>query len=283
MKSKQYMERKTLLRQAFLDTCIMSRMNASLAKSVAESVAEQTVVTESSSLMARLKDRDGHVIVSGKRTMEAAAAYKGRKTAVLNFASPFSPGGCGEKASLTQEECLCRESTLYSCISTEKCMEQFYRPHQNCYRPNRPLFFLYDSDMIYTPNVTVFKTFDQVPVLMPESEWFKVDVITMAAPNIKGQSSLKEEDMTNIFEIRFTLTVLEALRHDVEVLVLGAFGCGAFGNDPLIVATAAGRVLEKYRKNFDTVEFAIYEGGKEICYPVFDRVLNKWKEGYPID
>ncbi len=281
---EEKLEEAFSLEDVFNDTCRQCEENETLNEYVKNSIACQLIIRNDTTFMAR-KEREGKVIVTRKKTFEAAAEYarRGQTVAVLNFGSAFVPGGGGHKNALTQEECLCRESTLYPCISHNMCMEQFYQYHRDYFDSyghiGRP-YDLYNDDMIYTPHVMVFKTSDKFPVLMPEKEWFDVDVITMAAPNIKGEPSAKSEPMVstlvNIFEDRFSRVMISALQHKVDVLILGAFGCGDFGNDPMVVATGAARALEKFRDAFDTVEFAVYETGRKKCFHAFRMVLDRY-------
>ena len=112
------------------------------------------------------------VIVLKKRTFEAAKGYKGHKTVVHNFASATTPGGGVVNGASAQEECLCRCSGLYFSINTPNMWDGFYKPHRDAHDP------IHNDDIIYTPDVTVFKTDTSNPVLMPEKDWYNVDVIT---------------------------------------------------------------------------------------------------------
>lgn len=280
-KCEKEMEQREKLGKSFHDTYEMSRNDVLLANSVKNSIAGQKIILESSgsftpcpvSMRGFNGAKAGNVIVSDKRTFEAASMYKGKRTAVLNFASATRPGGGINIVTRTQEECLIRESTLFACISTEECREQFYKPH-------RDLSCWYNADMIYTPGVTVFKTYDPIPKLMPQSDWFNVDVITMAAPNLSDYTKTSkmacDDELLDTFYTRFFRMMHAAMEHDVDVLILGAFGCGEFGNDPAIVATAAARVLETFRKEFETVEFAIYERRKNTIYRSFRLILDRY-------
>lgn len=59
-----------------------------------------------------------------------------------------------------------------------------------------------------------------------------------------------------------------------EVVILGAFGCGAFENNPEVVARAAKNVIAKHKKHFETIEFAVYCSPRdERNYEIFKRVL----------
>lgn len=65
--------------------------------------------------------------------MQAASAYKNTKTAVHNFASATNPGGGVKRGSNAQEECLCRCSGLYVCLSTQTMWDGFYFPHRQAH------------------------------------------------------------------------------------------------------------------------------------------------------
>ena len=207
----------------------------------------------------RNKGSDGpteNIIVSGKRSFEAASAYKGKKVAVLNFANNHSVGGAPWSAG-AQEECLCRTSTLYPCIRAE--YEAFYQRHQDLYNAGK-IDNYGNDDLIYTPGVIVFKSDESAPKLLKKEEWYPVDVITCAAPQLgfcdSGQTARFEATMN----MRIQKILQAAKKEGVEVLVLGAFGCGAFNNPPETVARLFKENLKLY--HFETVEFAVYDRGK---------------------
>ena len=268
------LEFRDQLNKSFQEAYELSNCDPVLSESVKNSISKQLIIPETAmfaDLPVRVKE--GKVILSQKRTLEAAAVYKRQHIAVLNFASAIRPGGGINKVSLTQEECLMRESTLFSCLNMPMCEIRFYDEHKD-------LDYKYNADMIYTPDVTVFRTYDKLPKLMPKTDWLNVDMITMAAPNLEHYTkSIKaslDNELINIFELRSTRIMQSAVLHDVDVLILGAFGCGAFHNDPGIVATGAARALERYRKSFDTVEFAIYETGRKKNHHMFRLVLDRY-------
>lgn len=222
-----------------------------------------------------------NVLVSTKRTYEAASAYKGRKVCVHNFASVTNPGGGVTKGSSAQEECLCRCSTLYFNLNTSDMWAGFYSPHRNAQDP------LHNDDCIYTPKVTVFKTDTAEPRLMPEADWYQVNVITCAAPNLRlmpsnamnsgdgvKQVKLADKDLYNLHVKRLSRIMDIAVAGGNEVVILGAFGCGAFENNPEGVASASKEVVSKYLDCFETIEFAIYCSSRdEQNYRILKRVL----------
>lgn len=122
---------------------------------------------------------------------------------------------------------------------------------------------------------------------MEEKDWYKVNVVTCAAPNLRpspgnamnpgeGTKSVKITDKA-LFELhkkRLERILDIALAGENDVVILGAFGCGAFQNNPEIVALAAKEVVKEYRKYFDAIEFAVYCSPRDDSnYRIFKRVL----------
>ena len=221
------------------------------------------------------------VVVSKKRTLEAAAGYKGTKTAVHNFASASNPGGGVETGANAQEECICGCSGLFFSLNTPKMWEEFYTPHRRAHNP------IHNDDIIFTPAVTVFKTDTAEPKLMKESEWYNVDVITCAAPNLRERPSngynsgdghkavrITDKELLALHEKRLRRILDVAVMEKDETIILGAFGCGAFLNNPEIVAQAAKNVIKDYLYTFKNIEFAVYCSPRdEKNYRTFERVL----------
>ena len=200
------------------------------------------------------------VTVTKNRTLEAAANhvkndYYG-KTVVLNFADFYKPGGLVEAGSSAQEEALCRISTLYPCITDKKMLDDFYTPHK---RTN--IDCLYNNDLIYTPDVVVFRKDDEEMNVLHYEDWYTVDVITCAAPNLRN-TKIKDEQLFDIHKSRFMRILEIAKVNKADNVILGAFGCGAFKNDPYVVAHAAKEAMTEFLNNnpfaFKNIEFAVY-------------------------
>lgn len=188
----------------------------------------------------------------------AAAGYaKNNRTAVLNFANPHYPGGGVRNGAMAQEECLCRSSNLYDCLTDEGVTEGFYQYH----REKTDYFF--SDRLIYSRGVTVFKDDSMVPRLQPRESWFQVDVITCAAPYLAKRKYTNRTVLSRLFMKRIRNILEAAIDNEVEVLILGAFGCGAFRNPPEVVAKAFYQVLQenRYRRAFSRVIFAIKPTG----------------------
>ena len=155
----------------FEDTETLCKTNSSLKQSIKNSICNQKLILQNQRINSNNQKRyekPANIIVSKKRTLQAASAYKNTKTAVHNFASATNPGG-GVKRIL--------------------------------------------------------------------------------------DTALSEDD---------------------ETIILGAFGCGAFMNDPQIVAQAAKNVIREYLYSFKNIEFAVYCSPRDDRnYRIFDRVLKR--------
>lgn len=269
----------------FQDTEKVTKNNKTLSQAVKGSTVGQKFISEYeivdvTQYMEQYKDA-AEVVVSKKRSYEAAADYKGMRTCVHNFASATTPGGGVVKGSSAQEECLCRCSTLYFSLNTPEMWGQFYSPHRALQDPK------HNDDIIYTPGVYVIKTDTASPVLMPEKDWYQVNVLTCAAPNLREMPSnqmntgdgfrkvkMLDQDLQALHEQRLEKILQVALSEGNEVVILGAFGCGAFENNPEVVAKAAKNVISKYLHAFKVIEFAIYCSPRdEANYTIFKKML----------
>lgn len=268
----------------FKDTEKLCKTNPMLSESVKKAIAAQKLILEGDMVAEQKKnlyEDAANILVTKKRTFEAAAAYKNQHVAVHNFASASNPGGGVTKGANAQEECLCRCSGLYFCLNTPAMWDGFYKPHRDAHDP------IHNDDIIYTPGVTVFKTDTAVPQLLPESEWYNVDIITCAAPNLRNQPSnrynsgdrnrqvkMKNKELLVLHEKKLRRILEVALSEGCETIILGAFGCGAFRNNPEVVALANRNVIKEYLYAFKNIEFAVYCPPRDDSnFKIFERVL----------
>ena len=279
MLTNQYLIRKQQLASVFEDTMVQIKQSEEWMSAIDYSIRNQQFIPESATISisdVQKADKPANIIVSQLRSFEAAAQYIGKRTAVLNFASATNPGGGVEKGASAQEECLCRVSTLYPCLTDQKMRDSFYTPH----RKNGNT--LHNDDIIYTPNVLVIKDDDHNLL----SEPFSVDIISCAAPNLRERPSnqyntgdtikvqISDNELLVLHEKRARKIFSSAIANGVEILILGAFGCGAFQNDPHIVAQAYKNVLPDFAHYFHTIEFAIFCNAKNIeNYQVFLSII----------
>ena len=250
--------------KVFEDTLYRINQDDSLKENTFISIKEQKLIKENDvvSYNAKKYNAPCKIYVTTNRTMEAAADYYGNKIAVLNFASATTPGGGVRKGSSAQEEALCRVSNLYLCLTDKKLWESFYQKNRDA-KNN-----IHTDDIIYTPDVMVIKNDDYKT--LQESDYFRVDVITCAAPNLRGVPAnsfnrdegepiqLSDEELYKVHYKRAIKIMEVACANNVEVLILGAFGCGAFRNNPNVVAKAYKDAVEHFRHAFKEIEFAVY-------------------------
>lgn len=262
------MDRKEQLIEVFNDTQRFMRENEVLAAAVETSKAAAKLYgVEDYPELPEMK-KAGTVTVTKSRTFEAAmrlhADHPGAKVAVLNFASATKPGGGVKTGATAQEEALCRVSTLYPTLDQRRFWDQYYTFNRAANDP------LHTDVCIYSPGVVICKTDESFPKRLPESEFVTVDVVTCAAPNLRqapGNYHNPDADhAVNITKQALYDLHLQRAKHilhvaaanGVDCLVLGAFGCGAFENDPNVVARSYAAAIEAYRTRFEVIEFAIY-------------------------
>jgi len=185
-------------------------------------------------------------------TLAAAAALSQEfaRVGVLNFASARHPGGGFLGGSQAQEESLARSSGLYPCIA------QFTEMYQH----NAHLNGLYSDYAIYSPGVPVLRHDAGDWLAVP----YQIDVVTAPAVNAgalrrNAPELLTELEPTMRRRIRRVLAL--AAHHGCEALVLGAWGCGVFANDPAQVARLFAEALAEpgLRRQFKRLDFAIFD------------------------
>ena len=269
-------DRRTKNAEIFRDTERRYTTDQALIQAVQKSTEAQVFIAEKMTVgvPAPSKTEKAKVIVSGQRSLEAAESYakQGKKVCVLNFASATNPGGGVVNGSSAQEECICRCTTLYPCLNTDQMWNVFYRPHRKTANP------LYNNDCIYTPNVCVFKSDTNFPEPLSKEDWSSVNILTCAAPNLRERPSNMMNPYAGNVAAKITPSELEtlltsrirrifevAVANENEVLILGAFGCGAFKNPPEIVARVFNKVMQDYLCYFDTIEYAVYHTEREVA------------------
>lgn len=191
--------------------------------------------------------------------------YKDKRIALLNFASYKNPGGGFINGMNAQEECLCHESFLYNVLDSFR--HSFYE--WNNLHKNKGLYL---NRAIYSPNILFTRTNDNY--LKTDTMKF-CDVITCAAPNksigIRYKNVTNDENH-NALKSRIKLVLDIAVQNKVSVLILGAYGCGVFKQDPKEVATIFKEFLTTTHKCFDKVIFAI-PGSRNLNYRIFNIIL----------
>ncbi len=246
-------------------------------KSLIESSVENTLTFSPEELEVLVKsqarnlkgDISTSISVLNCSTLEALQKeIENLRIGVLNFASAKNPGGGLLGGASAQEESLARSSSLYASLIKDKTLYQTNKSNTT---------FLYSDYMIYSPNVIFWMNddgnfFDEYKI---------VDVITSPAPN-KGamiQHNRQSEigDLDIVFKNRIEKMLGLALDKKMECLILGAWGCGVFRNDPSQVAQFFKEVIEqKFKNQFKKIKFAIFDrSADKIVLKAFENVFTK--------
>lgn len=197
------------------------------------------------------RDRETTIEVDNETTLSAARRLteRGFDVAALNFASAYHPGGGFLDGAGAQEESLARSSALYACIRDREMYEY--------HRENRDP--IYTSWMIYSPGVPVIRT-DGGELL---ADPYRVAFVTAPAPNagvVLERDSSRRDEVREAMAERIDKVLAICANHDHDALVLGAWGCGVFGNDPDRVAPQFDEALSNdYAGVFDHVAFAVLD------------------------
>ncbi len=194
-------------------------------------------------------------VIEVTRESSLEAARRLGSPAVLVFASARRPGGGFLRGAQAQEESIARSSALYACQLTQP---GFYR---------RGATGLYTDDVIYSPGVPVFR--DDDGTLLERAH--TASMLTCAAPNVPELPIAQLERVPPVLSRRAVRVLEVAAYHGERVLVLGAWGCGVFGNDPAVVAPVWASALREV-PYFDHVTFAILGGGP--AFETFAKVLS---------
>ncbi|MFE6160041.1 TIGR02452 family protein [Streptomyces sp. NPDC056486] len=195
------------------------------------------------------------VEVSGESSLEAAHRLTAADTgpvAVLNFSSARNPGGGYLNGAQAQEEALCRASALYTCVRSAR---EFYDHH----RAHRDPF--YSDRVIHSPAVPVFR--DDRGRLLDEA--YRVGFLTSAAPNagvVLRQAPERADHLPAALAGRAERVLETAVACGYRRLVLGAWGCGVFQNDPAQVAGAFRALLDeggRFHGYFEHIVFGVLD------------------------
>lgn len=218
----------------------LDELTALLGQPVTGGRATRFAVTDESSITAALRcHHDGGAVLG-----------------VLDFASARSAGGGYLNGAKAQEEDLCRCSALHTCLLRAP---DFYTAH----RTSADL--RYSHRVISAPCVPVFR--DERYQLLPAS--VPVTFIVSAAPNT-GQLAQRAPELLPevpaLLTERVERVLAVAVQSGVDDLVLGAWGCGVFGNSPAVVAHAFATQLRsggRFASAFDRVVFAVYDRSRD--------------------
>lgn len=174
-----------------------------------------------------------NITVLNSDTVSSMVEYsKLGKTCILNMASYKRPGGGVINGARAQEESLFRCSNLHKSISNT-------------------LYPLNKNECVYTKNAIFFKDCDYNYM-----DQVECDVVTIPAVNL---NNYKDNDYMEVMKDKIRLMLSLASKNEVKNIILGAWGCGVFGNHPATVSDLFRFILyrERYSSLFDNIVFAI--------------------------
>ena len=224
------------------------------------------------------------ISITKESTLQAGARLVNENACVLNFASAKTPGGGFLQGSLAQEESIARSSALYHTLVVHP---EYYEENKRSQSKNIGMYLDY---AIYSPNVPILRSDDgewlEEPYLMSiltspapnknailqnwATEFDSVARISKAlgvTPKFQGARQPSDSELMEL-EVKIGITFRNRMKQVLEIMadnghrtiVLGAWGCGAFGQNPVLVAELFKEALTKC-PYFDNVVFAIYDHG----------------------
>jgi uncharacterized protein (TIGR02452 family) len=201
------------------------------------------------------QQRKTKISVSNCTTFAAARSliHEGYENPLcLNFASAKNPGGGFISGSQAQEECLARASGLHKSLASQMTYYDVNRSHTSA---------LYTNHIIYSPCVPVFRSDDDTLIAEP----YFLSVVTSPAVNagaVRKNEPSNVQAIQSTMETRIRSVLAVARKHDHNAIVLGAWGCGVFGNDPTDIAqwfALALRDDSRFIGAFDRIVFGVLD------------------------
>lgn len=222
-----------------------------IAAALTAAVEDTQLLTARESLPAGSTHRMA-ITVTGETTLEACqrlATASSGPLLCLNFASAKNPGGGFLGGAQAQEESLARSSALYPCLQAKP---EFYEAHR------RERSLLYSDRMILSPAVPVFRNDDGDLLDRP----YLVTILTSPAPNVGAMRDPEEKAaVPEVLARRSEKVLAVAASRGYRRVVLGAWGCGVFRNDPAEVAAVFAGHLRTgvFTDQFEEVVFAVFD------------------------
>lgn len=215
-----------------------------------------TVFAQRDQVLTAAPVRPIDITVTDETTFAAArrlVVEEGRShVCCLNFASAKNPGGGFLGGAQAQEEALARASGLYASLISKRAMYDINRANNTC---------LYTDNMIYSPLVPVFR--DDRDIFIDEP--YKVSIITAPAANagaVKNNERHRLHEIESVMLARIEKVLSVAVANKQTTIILGAWGCGVFRNNPAEIANwFAQHILENetFKNAFEKVVFAVYD------------------------
>lgn len=201
--------------------------------------------------------------VFNETTMEGATALDpfNNRIGVLNFASAKNPGGGFMGGAQAQEESLARSSSLYLSIDQKQEMYKYNKSRKT---------YVYSDYMIYSDDVVFFRNDD-----MELINYYQVDVLTSPAVNVGAMMQNKRSELAKVDDAmlqRIDKMLGLFVKKGIKKLVLGAWGCGVFRNDPKDIVGYFIHFIKnggKYAGAFEQIRFSVLDTNNRGVYECF--------------
>ncbi|CAJ1379364.1 unnamed protein product [Effrenium voratum] len=208
-----------------------------------------------------------------------------RKVVGLNFANGQNVGGGYKNGAVAQEEDLCRRMpTLYTSLFNAKREGLYPYGPCTCNKADTPAKY---SDVLWTPGITIARAGEKMGFeLLSNKEQATVALVAAAAPNVKFAQPPELYDKELMLNTVKAILLAPLLKQpETTTIVLGAWGCGAFGCDPhdiaelFVSALVTQRLGRLYREvHFAIPEFDVQDTNPQIFRKVFRENNVKFRE-----
>ena len=170
------------------------------------------------------------------------------KVAILNMASDLKPCGGALNGASAQEECIARRSNLFMVLPIQ--------------------LYPWSNDLIlFTRRLDVFKNSSY-----EMCEPFQLNCISIAGvrrPKLNSAGEYRDAKLRDVMKRKIDNLFKVAYKYGQDTLILGALGCGAFGNPPYEVANIFAECIEKYKYSFKNIYFAVLSDHRNENYKIF--------------
>ena len=241
-----------------------TEMEFKFSQEIKYSVDNTTIIPENSPILQEIRPKGftPKYIVDNLTSTEAGFRYHNGSTTILNFASFKHPGGMFLEGSAAQEEALCHDSILYNVLSDKKLSSYYINNRKNT---NNALYFnraLFSKDILFLKEekkkiYPIEGSVDYYTKLKYIKQ--KFNVLTCAAPNYKAAKkmgvSADENSQALKSRVQFILSIADYF--ETKTLILGAWGCGVFGQSAEEVSELFYQALDSGKYHFETVVFSI--------------------------
>ena len=247
-----------------LENAIIANQNTQIFKrgfyTIGKEVIKVEINEKDTQIIDKIKDQyiksqyDTDILINSKDSITQAIELINKgSTLVLNFASYKNPGGGYLKGSPAQEESICRQTSLYPSLIAN---QEWYNKHKGKLNNG-----LYGDDMLLTKNVKIIRNIKGELIDV-------IGVITSAAVNRKVVHRFRQDleyKVQGIMHQRMDKILTVAYQNKYKNIVLGAFGCGVFGNNVIEIATSFKELLDtKFKGAFKAVAFPIYKSNHNL-------------------